>query len=342
VPIDPDASIEITAFDWVPPFAAGLVRDLRVRWALEEAELGYRTRLLDARAPRPPEYLREQPFDQVPSYREGALQLFETGAIVQHVGEKDERLLPRDAIGRARAIQWTYAALNSVEPALQSFASLDLFFAGEEWARLRRPGAEELARLKLKRLSDWLGDREWLEGSFTIGDLMMVSVLRILRDTDLVEQHASLAVYQAAAKPARHFSARSQRSWMISRRRAEMSYVDGFVIAVPTANKQKFIDHANTADVVFKEMGAIRIVECWQDDVPDGKVTDFRRSVQAKEDESVCFSWIEWPDKATRDAAFAKMMDPNNTDPRMDPANNPMPFDGKRMIFGGFAPVVDV
>jgi uncharacterized protein YbaA (DUF1428 family) len=121
-----------------------------------------------------------------------------------------------------------------------------------------------------------------------------------------------------------------------------MAYVDGFVIAVPTANKQKFIDHANTADVVFKEMGAIRIVECWADDVPDGKVTDFRRSVQATEDESVCFSWIEWPDKETRDAAFKKMMDPNNPDPRMDSANNPMPFDGKRMIFGGFMPVVDI
>jgi uncharacterized protein YbaA (DUF1428 family) len=121
-----------------------------------------------------------------------------------------------------------------------------------------------------------------------------------------------------------------------------MSYIDGFVIAVPTANKQKFIDHAATADPMFKEMGAIRIVECWADDVPDGKVTDFRRAVQATEDETVVFSWIEWPDKETRDAAFKKMMDPENPDPRMDPAKNPMPFDGKRMIFGGFAPVVEI
>jgi uncharacterized protein YbaA (DUF1428 family) len=120
-----------------------------------------------------------------------------------------------------------------------------------------------------------------------------------------------------------------------------MSYIDGFVIAVPTANKQKFIDHANMADPMFKEMGAIRILECWADDVPDGKVTDFRRAVQAQEDETVVFSWIEWPDKETRDAAFKKMMDPENPDPRMDPARNPMPFDGKRMIFGGFSPVVD-
>jgi uncharacterized protein YbaA (DUF1428 family) len=119
-----------------------------------------------------------------------------------------------------------------------------------------------------------------------------------------------------------------------------MKYVDGFVIAVPSANKQKFIEHATTADTVFMEMGATRVLECWGDDVPDGETTDFRRAVKAKEDESVLFSWIEWPDKATRDAAMARMMDPNNSDPRMDPEKNPMPFDGKRLIFGGFVPVV--
>ena len=121
-----------------------------------------------------------------------------------------------------------------------------------------------------------------------------------------------------------------------------MNYVDGFVIAVPTANKQKFIDHAATADSVFIEMGALRVLECWGEDVPDGETTDFRKAVKANSDESVVFSWIEWPDKATRDAAMAKMMDPGFVDPRMDPAKNPMPFDGKRMIFGGFAPVVDI
>lgn len=121
-----------------------------------------------------------------------------------------------------------------------------------------------------------------------------------------------------------------------------MNYVDGFVIAVPTANKQKFIDHAATADSVFIEMGALRVLECWGEDVPDGETTDFRKAVKASSDESVVFSWIEWPDKATRDAAMAKMMDPGFVDPRMDPAKNPMPFDGKRLIFGGFAPVVDI
>ena len=119
-----------------------------------------------------------------------------------------------------------------------------------------------------------------------------------------------------------------------------MAYIDGFVIAVPKANKQKFINHSNTADSIFIEMGATRILECWGDDVPSGTTTDFRMAVKATDDEDVIFSWIEWPDKATRDAGMAKMMSPDFKDPRMDPEKNPMPFDGKRMIFGGFAPVV--
>ena len=125
-----------------------------------------------------------------------------------------------------------------------------------------------------------------------------------------------------------------------------MSYIDGFVIAVPTANKQKFIDHARQGDSVFIDLGATRVVECWGDDMKDGKITDFRKAVQAEEDETVVFSWIEWHDKETRDAAFATMTDwMNNSekaDPRMDPRKNPMPFDGKRLIFGGFAPIVEV
>ena len=125
-----------------------------------------------------------------------------------------------------------------------------------------------------------------------------------------------------------------------------MGYIDGFVIAVPTANKQKFIDHANSAGGVFKDLGATRVLECWGDDVPDGKLTDFRKSVQAKDYETVVFSWVEWPDKSTRDAAMAKltemMNDPSKVDPRMDPEKNPMPFDGKRLIHGGFAPIVEV
>lgn len=121
-----------------------------------------------------------------------------------------------------------------------------------------------------------------------------------------------------------------------------MSYIDGFVIACPKANRQAFIDHASLADPLFIELGATRVIECWADEVPDGTMTDFRKAVQAKDDEDVLFSWIEWPDKATRDAGMKAMMDPDNPDPRMDPAKNPMPFDGKRMIFGGFVPVVDL
>ena len=113
-----------------------------------------------------------------------------------------------------------------------------------------------------------------------------------------------------------------------------MAYIDGFVIAVSVANKQGFIEHANKMDAVFLELGATRVLECWGDDVPEGKVTDFRKAVQAKEDEAVVFSWVEWPDKATRDAAMAKVME----DPRLKDV--PMPFDGKRMIFGGFSPIV--
>lgn len=119
-----------------------------------------------------------------------------------------------------------------------------------------------------------------------------------------------------------------------------MTYIDGFVIAVPTVNRQKFIDHANLGDSVFMEMGAVRILECWGDEVPDGKLTDFRRAVQANADESVVFSWVEWPDKATRDAAMAGMEERMKSDDRMNPEKNPMPFDGARMIYGGFTPVV--
>lgn len=121
-----------------------------------------------------------------------------------------------------------------------------------------------------------------------------------------------------------------------------MSYIDGFIIAVPKANKDKFIKHAETGDGAFIDFGATRILECWEDDVRDGKVTDFRRAVQAKEDEAVVFSWVEWPDKATRDAGMKKMMDAMQDDPRLSPEKNPMPFDGKRLIYGGFTPVVEL
>jgi glutathione S-transferase len=203
MPINPNADIEITAFRWVPEFAQGVVRDLRARWALEEAGLDYRVRLLDQQ--RPPEYLKEQPFDQVPCFRDDSVQIFETGAIVQYIGEKCETLLPRDPQGKYRAIQWTYAALNSVEPALINLLLIDVFFTNEEWAKLRRPGAADFARLKLKRVSEWLGDKQWLEGDrFTIGDLVMITTLRFLRHTDLVAEFPNLAAFlqRGEARPA--------------------------------------------------------------------------------------------------------------------------------------------
>ena len=119
-----------------------------------------------------------------------------------------------------------------------------------------------------------------------------------------------------------------------------MAYIDIFVAPVPNANRDQYKKHCEIAARLFKEYGATRVVEAWGDDVPDGKVTDFRKAVQAKDDEAVVFSWIEWPDKATRDAGMKKMMDGN--DPRMDPEKNPMPFDGKRLIYGGFEPVLEL
>ncbi len=116
-----------------------------------------------------------------------------------------------------------------------------------------------------------------------------------------------------------------------------MTYVDGFVIAVPTANRDAYIKHAELSAVVFKDNGALKVVECWGEDVPDGEVTSFPMAVNCQDDETVVFSWILWPDKATRDAGIQKMME----DPRMQPDVNPMPFDGKRMIFGGFEMVME-
>lgn len=204
MPVDPSAIIEISAFNWVPDFARGLVRDLRVRWALEEAGLAYRERLLDARHERPEDYFQEQPFGQVPSYKDGGIHMFESGAIVLQIAERSEVLMPRDSAGRARATTWVLAALNSVEPRVTELANIDLFNADADWARARRPEVERKVRERLGRLSAWLGDKDHLEGRFTAGDLMMVTVLRNLRQTDLVAEHPNLAAYEARceARPA--------------------------------------------------------------------------------------------------------------------------------------------
>ncbi len=197
--------ITITAFKMVPPLAQGLVRDLRVRWALEEAGIPYDVRLIGLEDKREPDYMQRQPFGQVPVLQDGDLTLFESGAIVLHVGEKSEALLPREPVARERAKAWVFAALNSIEIAVTDLAHIDFFFADQEWAKLRRPGAEEFLLFRLGDLAGWLGDKDYLEGErFTAGDLMMVSVLRILRETDIVARFPNLAAYQARceARPA--------------------------------------------------------------------------------------------------------------------------------------------
>ncbi|MFI4997626.1 MAG: glutathione S-transferase family protein [Hyphomicrobiales bacterium] len=196
--------ITIFAFKKVPPFAQGLVRDLRVRWALEEAGLPYQAKLIGAEDLASPDYRRRQPFGQVPVLEEDGLVLFESGSIVLHIGARSEALLPADEASRARAVTWMFAALNTVEVAIRSLVELDIFHAGEEWAKLRRPEVEKKVKLRLAELGARLGDRDYLEDRFTAGDLMMTTVLRILRHTDLVEAEPRLKAYQARceARPA--------------------------------------------------------------------------------------------------------------------------------------------
>ena len=204
MPVDSTASTEVTAFRWVPDFAAGLVRDLRIRWALEEIERPYRVRLLDALNPRPVDYFQEQPFGQVPAYRDDQVQLFESGAILIHLGLQDERLLPADLNQRMRAIAWLIAALNSVEPMLFELINIDIFSRGQDWTKARRPQVVEKIEARLQLLSVALGDEDWFEGGFSIGNLMFVAVLRQLRHTDIIGKFPNLAalVARGEARPA--------------------------------------------------------------------------------------------------------------------------------------------
>ncbi len=196
--------ITITAFKWVPPFAEGLVRDLRLRWALEEAGIPYDARLLGQGDGDSPAYRAIQPWGQVPVLEEDGLTLFESGAILIHLAGRSEALAPSDVVGAAKANQWVLAALNSVEPHVQNLVSIDLFYRDEEWAKLRRPGQEAFTRMKLASLARRLNGREWLEDRFTIGDITMATVLRLLRHTDIVSADPVLGPYLARceARPA--------------------------------------------------------------------------------------------------------------------------------------------
>jgi glutathione S-transferase len=195
--------ITISAFEWVPDFAQGQVRDLRARWALEEAGLSYRTRLLAMGDQDKPEYRALQPFGQVPIFEEDGFTLFESGAIVLHVGERSEILLPKDKAARARATQWLIAALNSIEPFIMQVALIDLFYKDEQWAKLRRPGAVEFAQRRLGGLSKALGDKPYLDGDrFAAGDLMMASVLRIMPELTNTQPTLTAYVERCTARPA--------------------------------------------------------------------------------------------------------------------------------------------
>ena len=196
--------IKVSAFRWVPPFAQGLVREFRVRWALEEAGLPYEERLIGPAEQKSRDYRELQPFGQVPAYEEDGLTLFESGAIVLHIAERSAALLPAAAAARERARAWMFAALNTIEPPIQNLAELDLFHGGEEWTRQRRPQVVEAVRKRLTGLVDFLGDREYLEDRFTAADLLMTTVLRILRHTELLEEVPRLVAYRkrCEARPA--------------------------------------------------------------------------------------------------------------------------------------------
>ncbi|MDE3116113.1 MAG: glutathione S-transferase family protein [Pseudomonadota bacterium] len=186
--------ITISAFREVPDFAKGLVRDLRVRWALEEAGLPYKSRLLGQGEQDTLDYRALQPFGQVPIFEENGLVLFESGAIVLHIAERAETLLPKDPAARGRATQWLMAALNSVEPVIVNVFAIDFFYANEEWARLRRPGAVQLMNMKIDAVAKRLGDKPYLDGDrFTVGDLMMTTVLRF--HADVAQRDPRLAAY---------------------------------------------------------------------------------------------------------------------------------------------------
>jgi len=197
-------TITITAFERSPDGGKGLARDTRVRWALEEVGQPYAVRLLSFAAMKEPEHLTRHPFGQIPTYEEGDLVLFESGGIVLHVAQQYAGLLPDDANARARAIAWMFAALNSVEPAILDLATARLVEGDKPWAAERMPLVLDRLRRRLEQLSDRLGDAGWLDGDFSAGDLMMVSVLLRLKPSGLINDFPRLADYVARgeARPA--------------------------------------------------------------------------------------------------------------------------------------------
>jgi glutathione S-transferase len=197
-------TITITAFERSPDGGKGLARDTRVRWALEEVNQPYEVRLVSFRAMKEPAHLARHPFGQIPTYEEGDLTLFETGAIVLHIAERHAGLLPDDADARARAITWMFAAVNTVEPPILELQTAKFLEGGKPWNEARLPLINDRIRDRLGQLSDRLGDADWLDGGFSAGDLMMVSVLIRLKSSGMLDAYPNLAAYVARgeARPA--------------------------------------------------------------------------------------------------------------------------------------------
>ncbi|WP_137862547.1 MULTISPECIES: glutathione S-transferase family protein [unclassified Sphingomonas] len=197
-------TITITAFDRSPDGGKGLARDTRVRWALEEVGQPYDVRLVTFAAMKAPAHLALHPFGQIPTYEEGGLALFETGAIVLHLAERHPGLLPDDADARARAIAWMFAAVNTVEPVILDLVTARIVEGDRPWAAERLPLVVERIHGRLRQLADRLGDAEWLDGAFSAGDLMMISVLLRTRPSGILDRHPGLAAYVARgeARPA--------------------------------------------------------------------------------------------------------------------------------------------
>ena len=198
-------TITVTAFRWVPPFAQGLVRDLRVRWALEEAGLPYQERLIGPKDQKSAAYRALQPFGQVPAFEEDGRTMFESGAIVMHIAERSEALMPADADKKNQVRTWMFAALNSIEPHILNLTEIDLFNADKEWAKERRPIVEKRVKTRLSQLANRLEGKDYLvDRRFTAADLLMSAVLRILRHTDIVAGIPVLDAYRqrCEARPA--------------------------------------------------------------------------------------------------------------------------------------------
>ena len=190
-------TITITAFERSPDGGKGLARDTRIRWALEEVGQSYDVRLVSFRALKKPAHLALHPFGAIPTYEEGDLVLFETGGIVFHIAERYLGLFPKDANARARAVTWMFAALNSVEPPIVEYANARLLEGDRSWAKERLPLVADRVRSRLKQLSARLGEAQWLDGAFSAGDLLMVSVLLRLRASGILDEFANLAAYVA-------------------------------------------------------------------------------------------------------------------------------------------------